>query len=112
MNDLFTDITKNVGRLIAKINNNNLLLQDLTKTYNPTFVDIIDDLNENGEETLLTLLLIWYNKKCGTDYSDFKKLINELDPSVSKSTASCDDDDDDYSCGYIGYSRSLHNERC
>ena len=58
----FTTVSRNVGSLIAQLKNNNKLIDELNKLYNPTFVEILEDLQEN-DKTLGTMLLMWYCNK-------------------------------------------------
>ena len=46
MNINLTDITKNIGNTIAKIKNNNELITELNKAYNPTFTEILEDVKD------------------------------------------------------------------
>lgn len=75
MNINLTDITKNIGNTIAKIKNNNELITELNKAYNPTFTEILEDVKDS-DPTLAALLMFWYNKKYSE--SDLDKLTTNI----------------------------------
>lgn len=60
----FTKITKNVGGFLAKLISHNELLEEMHKVYNPTFIEILDDVKDNNQ-TLGSLLIYWYMNKYG-----------------------------------------------
>ena len=70
-----TDITKNIGNTIAKIKNNNELITELNKAYNPTFTEIMEDVKDS-DPTLAALLMFWYHKKYSE--SDLDKLTTNI----------------------------------
>ena len=75
MNINLTDITKNIGNTIVKIKNNNELITELNKAYNPTFTEILEDVKDS-DPTLATLLMFWYQKKYSE--SDLDRLTTNI----------------------------------
>lgn len=76
--DIFTGITKNVGKIIANIQENNKIFDELNKKYNPTFVEIIDELKEEDNSLLLALLYDWYRRRNNLDFNQVKKELDEM----------------------------------
>ncbi len=72
-----TALTKNIGTIIAKLKNNNRLIEELNKCYNPTFVEILEDLKDT-DETLATMLSLWYMKKYSVNDAKLQSVINEI----------------------------------
>lgn len=115
--DLFTGITKNVGLIAAKIEDNNLLISELNKKYNPTFLEIIKELQKSKDDSvLLALLLTWYINKYSVDESELNKIMNKIRNEAidisglyskrkpMKSGCSNDDEDGYWDCtGYHSY---------
>ena len=79
----FTTVSKNIGSLIAQLKNNNKLIDELDKLYNPTFVEILEDLQEN-DKTLATMLLMWYCNKYDQREDEMDKLISKLKGKTTK----------------------------
>lgn len=73
----FTTISRNIGSLIAQLKNNNKLIDELNKVYNPTFVEILEDLQEN-DKTLATMLLMWYCNKYDEREIKMDELISKI----------------------------------
>ena len=76
--DIFTGITKSIGTAISKVKSNNTLLEELNKKYNPTFIDIVDDLTEKGDTILLSLLYQWYTKNLGIDPANIETELESI----------------------------------
>ena len=72
----FTDFTKYIGDTIAKIKNNNELIDELNKRFNPTFIDIMESLQKTNP-TLAKMLMIWYNETYTIDESELANLVNK-----------------------------------
>ncbi len=73
----FTTVSRNIGSLIAQLKNNNKLIDELNKVYNPTFVEILEDLQEN-DKTLGTMLLMWYCNKYDEREIKMDDLISKI----------------------------------
>jgi len=73
----FTSLTRTVGDLISQIKNNNKLLNEVNKLYNPTFVEILEDLKEN-DKTLAIMLAAWYITKYGERELKMDNLISKI----------------------------------
>ena len=112
----FTDFTKITGDVIAKIKNNNKLIDELNKRYNPTFLEIIEDLQEN-DETLAKMLLLWYMTKYSIDESKIDDIMADIRKEYTKvKRKALTNDSYEYTCGRsnnyssgCGGSSSSHN---
>lgn len=62
MADYLTELTKKIGDTLARLKQNNKLVEEFNSTYNPTFVEIMEDLMIT-DKTLASLLMAWYNSK-------------------------------------------------
>lgn len=72
----FTDFTKNIGDTIAKIKNNNKLIDELNKRFNPTFVEIMESLQKT-DPTLAKMLMVWYTETYTIDESELVNLVDK-----------------------------------
>ena len=77
-----TNITRDIGKTIARLKENNKLIEELNQQYaNPTFVEILEDVKEtNG--ILAAMLMLWYDQKYNavslTQTADINKMIDYL----------------------------------
>lgn len=71
-----TDITKQMGNIIANIKNNNVLVDELKTKFNPTFVEIMENLQET-DPTLAKMLMVWYTETYTIDESELVNLVNK-----------------------------------
>lgn len=69
-----TNLTKTIGDTIAKIKNNNKLVDELNKAFNPTFVEIMENLQET-DPTLAKMLMVWYLDTYSLDKNKLNKLV-------------------------------------
>lgn len=76
-----TAITKNIGNTIARLKQNNQLIEDLNKQCaNPTFLEILEDAKKtNG--VLATMLILWYEQKYSNNVqsSIYDELMDNLE---------------------------------
>ena len=99
-----TKLTSQIGSVLAEIRQRNQLIEEAQKLSNPTFVDIITEL-EKEDKTLCNMLLLWYCQKYLENPIDLDELFNKIKV-VTKTKQKCYEPDD---CGgWRGYS----NERC
>ena len=118
----FTDFTKYIGDTIAKIKNNNELIDELNKRFNPTFIDIMESLQKTNP-TLAKMLMIWYNETYTIDESELANLVNKY--KVKKKTkrepkhtyvtsGACDGPSWDYDggCGSSSINAGYYNGGC
>lgn len=104
-----TDLAKILGSNLANLRYNNKLIEEQRKIVNPTFLEILEQLNED-DELLAASLMNWYMKKYEKyldKNSDLSKLIFEQfekkqQRSSSYSSCGCD------SCGWD----DSNNDRC
>lgn len=77
-----TSITKNIGNTIARLKQNNQLIDELNKQYaNPTFLEILEDAKKTNS-VLATMLMLWYEQKYSTNNvqsSIYDELIENLE---------------------------------
>lgn len=71
-----TNLTKNIGEIIAKIKNNNKLVEELNKSFNPTFVEIIESLQKT-DPTLAKMLMVWYMETYSIDDKRLNDIVNK-----------------------------------
>ena len=82
----FTEITKKTGSIIAKIKNNNKLVEELNKKFNPTFVEIIENLQKT-DKTLCQLLMVWYMNTYSIDEDELNNIVEKYkDKTIKKQT--------------------------
>lgn len=101
--EVITNFVKGIGNAIAKMQSNNILIEELRKKYNPTFTEIMENL-EDEDPTLATMLLLWYSKKTNFEVIDSKIIEDSFRLKKEKSkqkkgyiTGGCGYDyDDDY----------------
>jgi len=86
-----TNITRNIGNTIARLKQNNTLIDELRNQYNnPTFLEILEDAKENNG-ILAAMLMLWYDQKYPdtlSDTNDIDKMINYLKNKKAKETKS------------------------
>lgn len=128
-----TSLTAMIGDIIAKIKNNNKLIDELNKRYNPTFLEIMEDIKDT-DKTLANLLMLWYIDRYSVDTSKLEKVLDDIRKEYglkekvktkivyTSTSGGCTDDDYDYSggCGstpkkkksygYSGYGCSCSND--
>ena len=114
-----TSLTAMIGDTIAKIKNNNKLIDELNKRYNPTFLEIMEDIKDT-DKTLANLLMLWYIDRYSVDTSKLEKVLDDIrkeygiKEKVKTKTKTvytsigggCTDNDYDYSGGCGGSSSS------
>lgn len=83
MNDIFTNMTKKAGNVLEQIRRNNKLLESNRKQYNPTFLEIMEELQKD-DKTLASMLLFWYMQRHSTNDLEFNKIVNEIETEMSK----------------------------
>lgn len=71
-----TNITRTIGDTIAKIKNNNKLIEELNKKFNPTFVEIIENLQKT-DPTLAKMLMCWYMETYCIDDKELDALVSK-----------------------------------
>jgi len=72
-----TSLTAMIGDTIAKIKNNNKLIDELNKRYNPTFLEIMEDIKDS-DKTLANLLMLWYIDRYSVDTSKLEKVMDDI----------------------------------
>lgn len=72
-----TSLTAMIGDTIAKIKNNNKLIDELNKRYNPTFLEIMEDIKDT-DKTLANLLMLWYIDRYSVDTSKLEKVMDDI----------------------------------
>lgn len=72
-----TNITKQIGDVIAKIKNNNKLIDELNTRYNPTFVEILEDLKDT-DGTLAAMLTFWYMNKYSINENKLDMIMDDI----------------------------------
>ena len=82
-----TGITKQIGDVVAKIKNNNKLIDELNTRYNPTFVEILEDLKDT-DSTLAAMLTFWYMNKYSIDESKLDMIMDDIRKQYDLSTNS------------------------
>lgn len=103
------DLAKLIGENLDKLRYNNKLIEAQRKIVNPTFLEILEELNKD-DEVLAASLMNWYLNKYGKSIVDDKELSKAILSSMVESKAkSSYDNDDDYSCGSFG---GWANGRC
>jgi len=106
MNTL-TKLTSQIGNVLAEIRQRNQLIEEAQKLSNPTFVDIITDL-EKEDRTLCNMLLLWYCQKYLENPIDIEELFDKIKVVTKTKTPSYSYEPDDCCGGCDGY----RNERC
>ena len=71
-----TNVTRVIGDTIAKIKNNNKLIEELNKKFNPTFVEIIENLQKT-DPTLAKMLMCWYMETYCIDDKELDALVSK-----------------------------------
>lgn len=79
----FTEITRKTGSIIAKIKNNNKLIAELNKQFNPTFVEIIESLQKT-DKTLAQLLMVWYMNTYSVNEDELNNLVDKYIDKTAK----------------------------
>lgn len=105
MNTL-SKLTSQIGAVLAEIRQRNQLIEEAQKLSNPTFVDIITEL-EKEDKTLCNMLLLWYCQKYLDNPIDLEELFKKIQIVSKTKTASSSYVEDD-GCG--GY--SYPSQRC
>lgn len=107
----FTEITRKTGSIIAKIKNNNKLIAELNKQFNPTFVEIIESLQKT-DKTLAQLLMVWYMNTYSVNEDDLNNIVDKYKDKTIKKSSKCywggcgsSDYMDDSGCGSSPSSR-------
>ena len=89
-----TSITKDIGNTIARIKQNNQLIDELNKQFaNPTFLEILEDAKKTNS-VLATMLMLWYKEKYfdgkndepSTIYDELIATLAEEKPKQKKKT--------------------------
>ena len=78
MSDLFTNMTKKAGNVLEQIRRNNKLLDSSRKQYNPTFLEIMEELQKD-DRTLAAMLMFWYMQRHSVNDVEFNKIVNEIE---------------------------------
>ncbi len=126
-----TSLTAMIGDIIAKIKNNNKLIDELNKRYNPTFLEIMEDIKDT-DKTLANLLMLWYIDRYSVDTSKLEKVIDDIRKEYglkekvktkivyNSTSGGCTDDEYSGGCGstpkkkksygYSGYGCSCSND--
>lgn len=76
MNTL-TRLTSQIGNVLAEIRQRNELIEKAQKMSNPTFMEIITEL-EKDDKTLCNMLLLWYCDKYLNDPVDMDAIVEDL----------------------------------
>ena len=76
--DILTNMTKKTGRVLEQISRNNKLLDANRKQYNPTFLEIMDELQKD-DKTLATMLMFWYMQRHSANDIEFNSLVNKME---------------------------------
>ena len=112
MNDIFTNITKKAGNVLEQIRRNNKLLESNRKQYNPTFLEIMEELQKD-DKTLASMLLFWYMQRHSTNDLEFNKIVNEIESEMSKlGLIQTGDVCIGGSCGSIKQKKQKHSYSC
>ena len=82
-----TNITRTIGDTIAKIKNNNKLIEELNKKFNPTFVEIIENLQKT-DPTLAKMLMCWYMETYCIDDKELDALVSKYQKKPRKVSSS------------------------
>lgn len=94
----FTNITKKLGSSFEKIKRHNKLIDETRKQYNPTFLEIMEEL-KNDDKTLFNMMMVWYMSKNSIDdhddiYATVENIIKKTQD-YSNYGGSCGFDDDE-----------------
>ena len=81
-----TNITRTIGDTIAKIKNNNKLIEELNKKFNPTFVEIIENLQKT-DPTLAKMLMCWYMETYCIDDKELDALVSKYQKKPRKTSS-------------------------
>lgn len=84
MNDFLTNMTKRTGNVLEKIRRNNKLIESQRKQYNPTFVEIMEELQKD-DKTLYAMLMFWYMQKHSMNDKEFNKIIEQIEKEMRNS---------------------------
>ena len=95
----FTNLTKTIGDTIANIKNNNKLVDELNKKFNPTFVEIIESLLKT-DQTLAKMLMVWYMENYSIDNDQLTKLVNKYQVKKTSSNTYNGCGSSNGGCGY------------
>ena len=93
-----TDFTRTIGDTIAKIKNNNKLIDELNKKFNPTFVEIIENLQKT-DPTLAKMLMVWYMETYSIDDKELETIVNKYQKKPKKTRETSHYTFEDYTCG-------------
>lgn len=97
----FTNITKIVGSSFERIKRHNKLLDETRKQYNPTFLEIMEEL-KNDDKTLFNMLMVWYmSKNSNTDITKNENINNIIDDFLKQQTELDIQRNDHINNGYI-----------
>lgn len=91
----FSDLARKMGNSLEKIKRRNKLIDETRKQYNPTFLEIMEEL-KNDDKTLFNMMMVWYMSKNSIDnyddiYDSIKKIVNENQNHINYSGSCCDD---------------------
>lgn len=81
-----TNVTRTIGDTIAKIKNNNKLIEELNKKFNPTFVEIIESLQKT-DPTLAKMLMVWYMETYCIDDKELEDIVSKYQKKPKKTTS-------------------------
>lgn len=70
-------LTAQIGNVLAEIKQRNKMIEMANKLSNPTFIDIIEDL-EKDDKTLCNMLLLWYCQKYLDNPIDMEELMDNI----------------------------------
>lgn len=70
-------LTSQIGNVLAEIRERNKVIEAAQKRSNPTFMEIIEDL-EKDDKTLCNMLLLWYCNKYLEDPVDMDAIVEDL----------------------------------
>lgn len=76
MNNL-SQITAKIGSILSEIRQRNELIEEAQKIVNPSFLDIISEL-EKEDKTLCNMLILWYCQKYIDNPVDVDELFKKL----------------------------------
>lgn len=81
-----TKLTSQIGAVLAEIKQRNKLIEEAQKLSNPSFMDIITDL-EKDDKTLCNMLLLWYCQKYLDNPIDMEDLLGKIKVTNNKKTS-------------------------
>ena len=77
MENSFTKIVKKISDSLAEAKQKNLLIEEARKTVNPTFFEILEEL-EKDDKTLYSMLILWYSEKYLENPLDLDKILDKV----------------------------------